>query len=225
MPRDPFLPLTRPEQRFVLHYLREGAVPEIVHIAERKARLKVGEGKGILRRRHVQEEIHRRKVLIEFEENRLIARDSIGMAAAADERDRVTLNKIEAALDKVIQLDAEKHASSVLEAVRLGLVYTGTIRDGRRERVTPADPTKQENSAGELGFYSSIFSDLRGSSDHVGAAAGAAAPADPAPLMPEDEKPVAPPTLAAPPAQTQRRPKVAETPNPRKKRLPEIEIT
>lgn len=194
MPRDPFKPLTVPEQRFVIHYLREGATPEVAYIAERKARLKKGEASGFLRRKHVLEEIARRQRLVEFEENRLIAKEKIGLAQQAEERDRVTLDKIEGALDKVIKLDPEKHGGTVLEAIRLGLVYTGTIRDGRRERVIPPDPAKAESGdVGGSSFYQSIFSDLR-SGDAVGPGLAAAAP-EPAPLMPEDDRPKPPPTI------------------------------
>lgn len=226
MPRDPTLPLNRQEQRFVIHFLREGATPEVVHIAERKARMKAGEGKKVLRRKHVQEEIHRRKVLVEYEENRLIAKDSIDAAKRDDERDMVTLHKIESALDKVIALDAEKHGQTVLKAIELGLIYTGSIRDGNKVKLSTVDPLGQDKGKpddGEMkpreeGFYASIFAGMKAGGDGNGGAAVAAAP-----LMPEEEDSPAPPKPPVPPPAPA---KPAPTAKPAaKKSSPQIEIT
>jgi len=228
MPRDPFLPLNRQEQRFVIHYLREGATPEVAHIAERKARLKKGEGANLLRRKHIQEEIHRRKVLVEFEENRLIAKDSIEKAAAIDERDKVTLHKIESALDKVIALDPEKHGQTVLKGIELGLIYTGSIRDGNKVKLQVVDPLGQEKEKpddGEMkpreeGFYASIFSAMKDTGSGSGGTPAAVAPAE---LMPEEEPVPAAPKPPAPPAA--KATAVAKPAAAAKKTAPQIEIT
>lgn len=180
MPRDPFLPLTRDEQKFVFHYLREGAVPEVAYIAERKCRLKKGTGALMLKRKHVALEIQRRKASVELEENLLIARDKAKLAEERDAADKVTMEKIERALDGVLKLNPETHGSVVLSAVSLGLVYQGTIRTGRAERVIPIDPTKSGKADAELpGFYSSIFAEMQATEQQKADAVGAA------PLMPD----------------------------------------
>lgn len=229
MPRDPFMPLTRDEQRFVIHYIREGSTPEVVHIAERLARLKKGEGAKIVKRKHVQEELQRRKVMVEFEENRLIAKDMVAKQAADKERDIVTLNKIETALDKVIALDAEKHGPVVLKAIELGLIHVGSIRDGNRVKIRTDDPLGQDGKnvtapEGEevrtIGFYESIFSSVKNDP----AASAAPAALEPAPLMPES-KPAGPPTI---PVTVPAKPKPSAPPPPAKKEKPapaDVEIT
>jgi len=227
MPPRKDVPLTVHEQRFVIHYIREGAAPEVAYIAERKARLKKGEGEKMLRRRHVQEEIHRRKILVEYEENRLIAKDNVATVQRDDERDLVTLHKIESALDKVIALDAEKHGTTVLKAIELGLIYTGSIRDGNKVKLSTIDPLGTDKNTkpddGEMkpredGFYTSIFANMKAD----GAAAPPAEPVEPAELMPaEDPKPLPTvPVVAATP------PKPAPKPAAKKEiKPPQIEIT
>ena len=223
MPYDFFPVLSVDDRRFITHYLREGGAPEIVHIAERKARLKAGAGKRILAKKSVQQVIQQRQMLVEFEENRLIAKDAIGLARQADERDRVTLHKIEQALDKVIALKAEDHGPIVLKGIELGLVYVGAIRDGNKVKVQTVDPLgtdkpdESEQAPREIGFYSSIFNGAP-----AGVAPAAAQGPEPAPLMPEDEKPVPPPTV---PVVRQVPKPVPKPPPPPKKSTPEIEIT
>ena len=179
--KDAFKPTTLDEQRFIFHFLRESVSSENeaeqIRWAERKSRIKQGMGEKFLKRPHVQQEIQRRRAQVELEQARLIARDQAKLAAEDDKRKTVTLDKLEAALDGVVNLDPEKHGGTVLEAIRLGLVYTGTINDGNRKRVVPADPTTPENSpAGEGGFYQSIFHGMRQGE----------VPADAMPLMPEE---------------------------------------
>jgi hypothetical protein len=198
MPRDRFMPLTGDEQRFVFHICREGGAPEKASVAERRARLKKGEGAVMLKRRHVAEEIQRRMGAILFEENRLIAKGNVAAAAEEAERDRVTLSNAERALARVINLDAKSHGSVILEAVRLALVYTGTIKDGNRERIGAlksadgSDPVKAND-----GVYRSIFDSMR-----EGEAYQVSSLDEPAPLIPGDMPPDLPVigSQAAPPA-------------------------
>lgn len=227
MPRDPFLPLTRQEQRFVIHYLREGATPEVLEIAERKARLKKGDGKAMLRRKHVVDEIRRRQILVEYEENRLIAKDKIAVAQRDDERDLVTLHKIESALDKVIALDAKDHGQVVLKAIELGLIYTGSIRDGNKVKIQTVDPLgldkpkdePTDQPTKEDGFYRSIFANLK-----EGTTSAVPVQLEPAPLMPADDKPKPVPDvpITAPTPKPAAKP---PAPKPKKNEAPQIEIT
>jgi len=230
MPPRKDVPLTVQEQRFVIHYIREGAAPEVAHIAERKARLKKGEGAKMLRRAHIQQEIHRRKVLIEFEENRLIAKDNVTQIQREDERDLVTLHKIEAALDKVIALDAEKHGVTVLKAIELGLIYTGSIRDGNKVKLSTIDPLGQDQNKkpddGEMkpredGFYTSIFANMK-PDPHGGGQGGAPAAVEPAELMPAEDKPKPLPTVPVVQSPSKPEPKPKAKPE---SSAPRIEIT
>lgn len=224
------MPLTRDEQRFLIHYVREGATPEVVHIAERLARLKKGEGKKIAGRKHVQEEIHRRKVCVEYEENRLIAKDIVVQQQVDKERDMVTLHKIEVALDKVISLDAEKHGVIVLKAVELGLIHVGALRDGNRVKVRNDDPLGTDGKmpapaleTGEeprtIGFYESIFSASKNDPNQPAADAAL----EPAPLMPEHARSAPPtiPVVAAP----KPKPAAPKPPAAKKPAALDIEIT
>lgn len=212
MPRDPFKPLLEDEQRFVFHYLREGAVPEKAHVAERKARLPKGAGAQMLKRRHVTAEIERRKALVEFEEHKQIARDKAKIAAEEDARHSVTLDKLEKALDGVVSLDPKEHGSVVLEGIRLGLVYTGTIRNGNMVRLVVEDPNKTKDTPEDQNpsnaFYRSIFS----------AMPQGAIPDEAHPLLP-DTKPAALDPLAPmpPPPVLKVQPEAAPAPPPAKK--------
>lgn len=193
MPRDPFKPLLEDEQRFVFHYLRLGAVPEKAYLAEKKARLPKGTGDKMLKRRHVIDEIDRRKALVEFEEHKIIARDKAKLAAEEDARHSVTLDKLEKALDGVISLDAKEHGSVVLEGIRLGLVYTGTIRNGNMVRLVVEDPNKTKDTPEDQNpanaFYRSIFSSMAQSD----------IPAEAHPLLPDVKPATLDPTAPLPP--------------------------
>ena len=168
MPRDVFKELSRDEQRFVFHYLREGATQEAIPMAERKCRLAKGLGKAMLTRRHVQEEIARRKALVEFEEHKQIARDKARLAEEEDKRIKeeearrqVTQKKLEEALAGLVELDPKLHGAIVLQGIKLGFVYTGTIRDGRIVRMATEEPTKPQEDTEDQNpanlFYRSIF--------------------------------------------------------------------
>jgi hypothetical protein len=197
MPRESFKSLSAQEQKLIFHFLREGGVEERIEIVERKARIPRGQGLKIIRRRHVAEEIARRKAQVELEQSKLIARDQNRAAEDEDKRQSVTLDKIERKLDKLLELDPEKHGSLVLSAIQTGLVYTGTIRNGRMERTAPPIAPAGTEAAGEVtSFYDSVF-------DRMRAAQGEIAPA---PVMPgaSTPEPIAPPPAPIRPAQPPR---------------------
>lgn len=210
MPRDRFTPLTGDEQKFVFHICREGGAPEKAAVAERRARLKKGAGAQMLKRRHVAEEIARRMGAITFEENRLIAKGNVRAAEEEAERDKVTLSTAERALAGVINLPPKEHASAVLEAVRLAMVYTGTIKDGNRERIGSlknadgSDPVKPND-----GVYRSIFDSMREGDAYV-----LPNDAEPAPLIPGDMPPDLPSIGAQAAPAAPARPAEAALPSP-----------
>lgn len=215
MPRDPFKPLTPQEQAFVFHWVREGCHVENMAVVERKAKVPKGKGLSILQREHVHREIEARKALVELEQARLIARDQNRAAEKDDKRREVTLDKIEARLDEVMQLDVKTHGSLVLAAIHTGLVYTGVIRNKNMERTIPVkDPTGDLGNTASNNVYSSIFSDMRAEAAHI-----AQLDQTPAPLNPSD-RPALPPVAPPPP----RPPAPKAVPAPGHKTI-EIEIS
>ena len=203
MPRDPFKPLNEKEQRFVHHFVREHYAEAAMALVARKCRIPEDEAQRIWKRAHVQAEIQRRKSHIEVEEDRLIARERVRQEEADNRRDQVSLNDAEKAIKAVLTLDPAEHSSAVLEAVKLVMVYTGTIRDGNRVKIATGaldpgqTPLAQPVPANPgPSFYESIFAVER----VTPAEDGAAAPA-PAPLFPADAPE---PPKAAKPAQSNR---------------------
>lgn len=203
MPRDPFKPLLEKEQKFVFHYIREGCADEKLNLVARRCRLPMDEAKSMLRRAHVQEEIRRRRALVEFEEHKLIARDKTALAREEDERDRVTLSKAEKALNGVLTLEAKDHGAIILKAVELALVYTGTIRNGNTVKLNKGDLEPGQNplaaappEAAGPSFYRSIFAAERDDAE-----ATAPEPVEPpAPLIPDLDTPRPKPQPKAKPA-------------------------
>lgn len=182
MPREVFRSFTAQEQKFIFHFLREGAVEERVWIVEKKARLPKGDGAKMLKRKHVMAEIERRKAQVELEQAKLIARDQSAIAKEEDKRQSVTLDKLEQALDSIIALDAKTHGAIKLAAIQTGLVYTGTIRSGRMERTAPPPPPDGKEAESGASFYDSVFDRLRAEQGEV----------TPAPLMPAAPSPLTP---------------------------------
>lgn len=164
MPRDPFKPLNEKEQRFVHHFVREHYAEAAMALVARKCRIPEDEAQRIWKRTHVQAEIQRRKSHIEIEEDRLIARERVQQAEADNRRDQVSLNDAERAIKGVLSLDPKEHSAAVLDAVRLVMVYTGTIRDGNRVKITPGALEAGQTPLAQLApeapgpsFYQSIF--------------------------------------------------------------------
>lgn len=219
---DPFKPLNQKEQRFVHHFVREHYAEEAMRLVARKCRIEEDEAWRIYKRVHVQAEINRRRLSIEFEEDRLIARERVHQAEADTARDQVSLNDAERAIKAVLTLDPKEHSSAVLEAVKLVMVYTGTIRDGNRVKIqagtleagqTPLAQPPPESQGPS--FYQSIFAAERES-----AAAPPAPVEPPAPMFPEPEAPPPERPKAAPPA-----PKAAVPPKKSSAKPLDVEIT
>lgn len=190
-----FRSLTAQQQKFIFHFLREGGVEENIWVAEKKSRLPKGEGVRLYKLKHVRAEIDRRKAQVELEEAKQIARDKSGLAREEDTRQKVTLDKVEAKLDSLLALDPKTHGSLVLATIQTALVYTGTIRSGKMERMLPPPDPEGKDGAGTAtgNFYDSIFDPMRAKQDLTA----------PAPLMPEDAPKTSPaPKAPVPPAAT-----------------------
>lgn len=231
MPRDPFKPLNEKEQRFVHHFVRERYAEAALALVARKCRIPEDEAQRIYKRTHVQAEIQRRKSHIEIEEDRLIARERVHQEEADNRRDQVSLNDAEKAIKAVLSLDPAEHSSAVLEAVKLVMVYTGTIRDGNRVKIatgaldpgqTPLAQPAPVNPGPS--FYESIFAVER----VTPAENDAAAPA-PAPLFPEAAAETPRPAKAAPAGQAgqtaQAAPPAAASPKKSTAKVLDVEIT
>jgi hypothetical protein len=226
MPRNEFKPLLGKEQKFVFHFAREGFDEDKLNLVERACRLKTGEGRQMLRRGHVQKEINRRRIAIEFEENRLIAKDKARIADEDREAAIVTPRKLEAALSDLVDIPKNADAASLAikqRAIELGLIYIGKIRDGNRIRMHELEaPKPQPTTTGETapekledGFYRSIFAGME-----VSAAPGPAVQVAPVPLMPEGPppEPVKPVLQVASPPFVPRPPAPPSSSTPKKKR-------
>lgn len=163
MPRNPERPLSAEEQRFIRHYVRERDIEK----AERKSRLRAGEGMKLYRRAQVRADIERRLEEIEREQARVDALDL--------ERRRETLDQLlDPELVKTIKLDAEKHGAIKLKALALGLVVSGRIRQGNTEALNRA-----QSSTSGVSVYESVF--VRQHIAESSAAARSIPPAGPAP--------------------------------------------
>jgi hypothetical protein len=188
--------LTADEQRFIRHYARQGFVPEGISTAERMARIKRGEGNTILKRAHVQEEIARRKLLLEMEQAKLDAQDLNRKEDAIETLVRITMEEAEHELRKLVKLDAAAFGPIKLKAIQTALVYTGAIRQGSTERLAPIDQSASGTLGGrEDSFYTATFDRIRASEAAQLEAVAEILPAEPEP----PSKPQAAPAAEEPP--------------------------
>lgn len=171
MPSNADRILTADEQRFIRHYARGGFNKDAIQTAERMARIKRGEGDKYLRRAHVQEEICRRKMLLETAQATIDAQDINRRETDIEQLFRITAEEAESELRKLIKLDAATHGSIKLDAIKTALVYIGAIEQGTTRRVLP--PTNPNHDAGGQGggFYTSLFDRMRTTAPEIEAAA------------------------------------------------------
>lgn len=141
MPRNTERPLNADEQRFIRHYVRERDIEK----AEKKSRLKVGEGMKFYRRPHVREDIDRRIRDIEREQAILDAKD-------IERKEEALTDLLDPELMKTIKLDPQKHGAIKLRAIELGYIVAGKIRQGNTEAL---DRSGAVNS--NVNIYQSVY--------------------------------------------------------------------
>lgn len=173
--------LTSEEQRLIRKLIRQGGTEDMLPRAARAAKMPLEKAQKILKRVHVQEEVRRRQRLIEFEQAKIDAADICRREDEDEKQIRVTEEKIYRQFNKLLEVEAEKLTNGhklKAEFLKLGLVITGTIRNGKLERLTPPEG----GSASIPTMYESTFE----------RAAQAAQP-EAAPLYPEEPLPTAAP--------------------------------
>lgn len=165
--------LSRPEQRFLERYVREGATEDRIAAAERLAHVKVGDGVKMLRLAHVQDELKRRMEPVRIEQMRQqMLADAVAQVTAniQESHDRLkaemsailSVPKMQVQEDVlehelmrlVVGLDQDKHPGVKLEAIKAAFVVKGTLENGTTRRVTP--PERGEGP-GIPGMYRSLF--------------------------------------------------------------------
>jgi hypothetical protein len=203
--------LTAQEQTLIRHYVREGATDDKIPRAARKMKMAVNRAASILRRIHVAAEVSRRKRLLEFEQTRLDAQDINRRENKEEERVQLTEDRVFRKLNAIIETDPEKLTDGhrmMGQFLKLALVVTGTIRDGRTERLIPL-----QAGAGPAAptFYRSIYQ--REHEAREAEAEGADLyPPEPLPAAPEVKPAAAAPTAEPAPTETPDAGKILEVP-------------
>ena len=207
--------LTAQEQLLIRHYVREGGTEDRIPRAARKLKIPPERAAAILRRIHVREEVARRLAMLQFEQARLDARDINRRENEEEEKIRVTEAKVYRQLNELIEADPKSLTDGhrmKAEFLRLALVVTGTIRDGRTERLLPPDSQPGQHGPN---IYTSMFGQqaqkMAGEDD-----AADLYPDEPLPVAePAAEKKAEPPAEPTTPAQPQA---ILEVPVRRKSR-------
>lgn len=145
MPRTAptFHSFTAEEQRLIRHFSGPDAMGAIDKLAgaARKSKLPLDKARKILTRVSVQEEVARRIAVVRGEQARLQAEDLEHARRAKLRRGEVTKQHAHVALHELLEINPREKAPGgevKLRAARLALVVAGEIRDGRTERVAPA---------------------------------------------------------------------------------------
>ena len=140
---DPAMPkeriLTAQEQKFVRLYVKHRDVAKAAGLC----RMKPEAGKRFMKRQAVAEDIARWMSVIQKEQVDLDLKEANLENALLDSE-----------LKKVIMLDAKEHGALKLNAITLGFIVTGRMRDGQREAVG----LKQEQAPLSGGLYQQMFS-------------------------------------------------------------------
>jgi len=134
--------LTAQELFLVRHYVREGATEDRLGRAARRARISEKWARTLLKRPHVQAELALQKQILRHEQAKLDAADIHRKEEEEDVLCRDTERKAMHKLNTLIDADPRKlkdvHRIQ-MQVLKLALVVSGTIRDGRTERLAPPD--------------------------------------------------------------------------------------
>lgn len=212
--------LTAQEQTLIRHYVREGATEDKIPRAARKMKMPVERAQTILRRIHVAAEVTRRRHLIEFEQARLDAQDINRKENRDEERIQITENRVFSKLNDIIDTDPAKLTDGhrlMGQFLKLALVVTGTIRDGRTERLIPV----QGGASGGPAIYRSVFQ-RRQEAEAAEPEAADLYPPEPLLPVPAAPAPKPDPAQTEPPASAAAKPetrpeKILEVPVPRRR--------
>ncbi len=176
--------LTAEEDRFLRNYVELGATDDQIRAAEKKARLRAGTGKRLLKRKAVQESLDERTKIVmaererqqmvgavvaqvteklEAENSRLrdelsaAKRDLTGVMAVPRMRiDREVLD--DRLMRLVVGLDVSRYPAVIHDAIKTAYVIEGLLEQGTTKRVVPPDLNAVQ---GTTGIYASVFDRMR----------------------------------------------------------------
>jgi hypothetical protein len=160
-------PLKSREQYFVKLYIEAGADESKIPDCERRAKLRAGHSKKILKRKAVQEEIKSRLEAVRQEQfrSKVISEATTAAEARLQEKlaDKVKRKKIDLeVLDHELMcgiegLDWNRFPKEKLEAIKAGYVVFGTLESGNTRRLIPPEHLQQNQGQST---YSSLFERL-----------------------------------------------------------------
>jgi hypothetical protein len=166
------------DKRFIEMYVLEGATEDKIRVAEKRARVRAGTGKRLLKRKTVQDELRRRLQIVKDEqEQQKLVGDAVAAKTATLQAENAELKQklgaitsmpdmrvvghtveLEHHLMRIVRLDPEKFAPIKLAAIKTGFVVAGIMEDGRGRLVTPPDDNPSKSVPG---IYSSVFDRMR----------------------------------------------------------------
>jgi len=145
------------EKYFLSLFIRHGAREEKVAYCEKRAALRAGKGKKILKRRAVQLEIKARLAPVASEQyHQAIVSEAVDAAmlriqeGLATEAKRLEPSQIDDVIkgrlmEMVIWLDMNRSPKELLKAIKLALVVHGSLQIGNIRRANPAQRPAAEN--------------------------------------------------------------------------------
>lgn len=170
------------EKRFIRRWVDVGADVDRIHEAERKARVRVGTGKKMLKLVRVQTEVERMLAPIrqEQERQRMVSdvtgklhekTESLAAELAETKADlalavamplmTVDETVLEHELMRIARLDPKKFGAIKLAGIQAAYVVKGLMKNRSMERLMPAE---KPAGAGK-GIYEALFDQLRGDSE------------------------------------------------------------
>jgi hypothetical protein len=175
--------LTSEEQRLLRHYIREGGTEDKLAKAARKTKITLERAQALLKRVHVGEELARRRHLLEYEQAKLDAADLNRRETKEDEQIDLTEKKIFQQMIRLIETPAEEMKDGhqmKAQFLKLAAVFTGTIRDGRLEKIERMSQPDGTLGVPEPCIYQSIYT-----------RAASQVQQEPADLLPDEAAPAA----------------------------------
>jgi hypothetical protein len=148
--------LSSKEVLFVRQFARLGAADDKLALAARRARITERMAQAMLKKPAVQHELALYKQILRTEQAKLDAKDIDRRDMEEDrllsETERIALRK----LNGLIEVDPatlQAQHQIQIQVLKLALVVTGTIRDGKTERMAPPDAQGKDGSAQVPGSF------------------------------------------------------------------------
>jgi hypothetical protein len=158
------------EQWFVDLYIKADAQEQHIERCEKRAHLKPGDGRKILRRKSVQAEIYRQLESVRAEQrHQATLTEAAAIAKAAVQRElsagvssihrmKIDLEVLDHELmTMAVGLDKNTFPKEKLDAIKAAYVVFGTLESGNTRRLIPPEHLKQNEGQGT---YASLFNRL-----------------------------------------------------------------